>query len=83
MSRFVYLVNGSEDGLMGVYGSVSKAQARVLEYLKEYQPSAHELAQFAAMCSDIRKGKAYFTRFEVEHREIGKCSASIEASEVQ
>lgn len=54
MTRLVYTVEGSEDGLLGVYGSAKAAFNRVHQYFGwADDPKAPHLAAFRA---EIRRG---------------------------
>ncbi len=52
----VYVVTGSEDGCLGVYGSVAKALARATQYLTQNEPAkliTHFLAEDKMSCIKV------------------------------
>jgi hypothetical protein len=70
----VYLVRGSEDGHIGVFGSVSKAQRCAERYI-ERQASSDEMSELSAM----RKGDEHVITMYADEEYYGM-SAEIKAA---
>lgn len=79
MSKTLYVVRGSEDGNLGVYGSVSKAYNRAIDYVDpdsignaktvevdEDYGSKMKSASYGRVLGDL-KSSGYSTIYEDEH----------------
>lgn len=63
MSKRIYIVKGSEDGILGVYGSVTKALKVATEYLKNSCEGEGEM--YSEKC-DLIDGQPIMVRVDIE-----------------